>query len=168
MKNFTLAFFAALLIVSCGDKKEAQAAATGEVKIEKYAVIMEGIYEKDDSIKVFYQLDNSYKYENPVTARVQGSPLQQRIVIELPENIQPENLTITVSTNKQQNMVYIPNVSVKKGEKTLLDGNNFNYSKYFLSDPSFTWVPEGSKYKLSHENQYPPSMVGNDELAILL
>ncbi|MBF0694111.1 MAG: hypothetical protein IR153_03515 [Flavobacterium sp.] len=168
MKNIALAVFAALIFVSCGDKKETQGAATGEVKIEKYAVVLEGIYEKDDSVKVFYQQGNHYNYEKPVTVKVDGSPLQQRIVIEMPENVQPENFTLTVSTNKEQNVVFLPNVSIMKGDQLLLDGKNFNYSKYFLSDQSFTWIPEGSKYQLNHKNQYPPSMVGNDELAIML
>ena len=171
MKNLILlGLFLSFAFVSCGtDKKESVNETSVEVKESiKYSVVLEAIYEKDDSLVVFYQKDKYFKYENPISQVIKGSPMPQKITINIPKGIDVENIKITASTNKEQPHVTINNVSILKNDSLVIDGSQGKHSEYFLTDETFSWDVEKSRYKLDHNKQYPPSLVGNDLLLSLL
>jgi hypothetical protein len=156
-----------LVIFSCGKDKT----KTIETETEKafvYSFEIEGVYEKNDSIVLFYQKDGYIQYESPISQTVTGSNLSQKITFNLPEKLSPESFNLTVSTNKMQDFVIITGLNVLKDGKKVLDGTNYLYNDYFLTDESFTWNTEKAYFNLNHNNKYPPSFVGSDKLKDLL
>jgi hypothetical protein len=168
MKNSILALIIVFSLISCGsDKKKDDLKVEEKKEAISYSLELDAIYEKDDSLKVFYQLDNVMQYDKPVYQKVEGSPMPQKIVIRFPKGENPENLNIIVSTNKEQSHLTIKSISIKIGED-LIDGSNYKYSEFLTTDPSFTWDLEKSRYNLIHTNEYPPALVGNDKLLSLM
>lgn len=169
MKKLFLLLVVAISLYSCGsDKKKENASEIDAIVTDKYNVVLEAIYEKDDSIVVFYQKDKFFQYEKPTSLKIKGSPLMQRLTINLPEGIAIENLSITTSTNKSQDFITIKSLSVLDDKTVVVDGSNGKYSESFLTDPSFSWDLKNSRYNLNHKNEYPPSIVGNANLSALL
>ncbi|WP_159801374.1 hypothetical protein [Flavobacterium sp. MK4S-17] len=165
MKSKVLFLFLIAGLVSCGgDKpKNAEAVEANKETPNNFVVEIDAIYEKNDSLVFYYEVDGTVKYENPVTLKVNGSPEPQLLKVEMPKGIALENLTYTVSTNKEQLKVKITNISIKNGDK-VIDGRDFKYSEYFMSDESFKWNDADKSYIVSHDNKYPPAFVGNDNL----
>lgn len=153
----------AIILTSCGkDKKEVVEEA--KVPALNYSLVIDAVYEKDDSIVAFYKLDNYFKYDNPVTLRIKGGAMSQRIKLTFPQGVAIEDINLTASTNKEQAYITIKNMSVLNNETVVVDGDNYKHSDYFLSDQSFSWDPKFSRYNLNHSNQYPPGFVGNEKL----
>lgn len=162
MKKIVLLFVAVLLATSCKDKKEVvEETKAAEIN---YSLVIDAVYEKDDSIVAFYKLDNYFKYDKPVTLKIKGGALSQRIKLDFPEGVAIEDINLTASTNKEQAYITVKNMSVLNNETVVVDGNNYKHSDYFLSDQSFSWDPKFSRYNLNHGNQYPPGFVGNEKL----
>lgn len=153
-----------LTLVSCGKEKEnveGKDSAAAEV-LDKYSLELDAIYEKNDSINVFYKMDGYFQYEKPISTIVNGSQLPQKIKVQIPEGIAIENIKIEVSTNKEQEGIAVQNISILNNDKVVIDGSNGKHSDYFLTDESFTWDLEKSRFKLNHSNKYPPGLLGND------
>lgn len=170
MKKILVLFVISMGLISCGGDKPKNVDVkddTANKPVDKYVLEIDGIYEKNDSIIVYYELDGSVKYENPTTLKVTGSPEIQHLTLNLPEGVPIESLIFTASTNKEQNSLMINNITVKNGAM-VIDGKDYKYSKNFLSDPSFKWDEKNSRYTLTHTNQYPPSFVGSENLKSLL
>lgn len=167
MKNLVLLLFCTVLFTACGDKKKENDLAKSEVQY-KYNLVVDGIYEKDDSISVIYQKDKYYKYDAAIGLKVKGNPMMQRMTLDFPVGEEIENITIVVSTNKEQPHVTIKNISVKNGDIIVLDGDNYKHGQYFQTDSSFGWDAKNLRYTISHAGQYPPAMVGSEQLAALL
>jgi hypothetical protein len=161
MKKIILALVTAVTLISCGSDKKKEEVETAKTAT-KYALVMDAIYEKDDSISVFYETDGIMQYEKPISYKIKGSPMPQNIKVDIPEGIIVENLKIEVSTNKLQDVLTIKNISVLKNDVIVLDGSNGTFYKYFLTDESFTWDLEKSRYKLIHTNKYSPGVIGGE------
>jgi hypothetical protein len=157
----------ATAIVSCGGEKK-KPEVQAEVAQDKYYLLLDCVYEKDDSIVAFYKLNEYFKYDKPVSLKIKGSPLNQRLTIDIPAGIAIEDLTLIASTNKEQKYIAIKNISVLNNEKVAVDGDNFKHSQYFLSDASFSWDVKNQRYNLNHSNEFPPAFVGSDQLKSLL
>ena len=171
MKKLILAFLIGLLLISCGKDKKKEIEATQQQTAfvsDKYSVIIDGIYEKDDTISVVYQKNDYYLYDKPLIQVVKGSASAQRLTFLVPEGDAIENVSICLSKNKSQDYITIKNVSIKNANEVILDGSNNNFSNYLATDTSFTWDVKNSRYILNHSNKYPPSIVGNDKLQSLL
>lgn len=168
MKKIILIFVSIFTLVSCGNDKKSEESETVEKKPSlKYSLEMDAIYEKDDSLSIVYQIDNVMQYEKAIEYKVKGSPMPQKITINFPEGENPENLNIIVSTNNEQSHLTINNISIKIGDN-VIDGSNYKYAEFLLTDPSFSWDLEKSRYNLIHTNKYPPALVGNDKLLSLM
>lgn len=168
MKKIIALALSAMILVSCGKEKKVDAEQEAlEVSGDKFTLEIDGIYEKDDSLVVFYENQGFFVHEKPTSIKVKGSPLSQKIIVDMPKNIYPSNFKITVSTNKEQKNLLISNVTIKNG-KLLIDGSNDKYSKLFATDESFSWDEKNSRFTLSHSNKYPPSLIGTKDLIVLL
>ncbi len=167
MKKLVLLFLGCVLFTSCSDKKKENTPEKEEVKY-KYALVLDAVYEKDDSISVVYQIDNYYKYDKPVGLKIKGSPLMQRLMVDLPQGEAIENISFVISTNKDQPYVTMKNISVKNDTITVFNGDNYKFTQCFLTDTSFGWDAKNSRYTLVHTNKYPPTMVGNENLKSLM
>lgn len=167
MKKFILLILV-FAIASCGKDKAKEIQKIKEKQNDKYAFQIECIYEKDDSIAVFYQSEGHIQYDKPLSQKIIGSQLPQKITVLIPEGIVPESFTYTVSTNKEQNSISITGISILKNDKMILNGSNYKYNSYFLTDTSFKWNEEKSCFDLTHTNTYPPSLVGSELLKAIL
>ena len=168
MRKIFLALISILTLASCGgDKKNEENNNVEKQPALKYSLEMDAIYEKDDSLSIIYQLDNVMQYEKAIEYKIKGSAIPQKITINFPEGENPENLNIIVSTNKEQSHLTINNISITIGDN-VIDGSNYKYAEFLLTDPSFSWDLEKSRYNLIHTNKYPPALVGNEKLLSLM
>lgn len=168
MKKNILILLSVFTLISCGNGKEGEVTETVEKTPSlKYSLEMEAIYEKDDSLSIIYQIDNVMQYEKAIEYKVKGSPMPQKITVIFPEGENPENLNIIVSTNNEQTHLTIKNISILVGDD-IIDGSNYKYAEFLLTDSSFSWDVEKSRYNLIHTNKYPPALVGNDKLLSLM
>lgn len=168
MKKFILLFISGLMLFSCGRSKNEVSEENANAKPNKMSLFIDAIYEKDDSIAVYKKVNGYVIYDHPITYKIKGSGLIQRIVLDIPEGDEVSNFSILASTNKQQEHLTIKNITIKKNDSIVLDGDNFKHSDYFMADESFTWDPKLLRCNLNHSNKYPPGMVGNQKLENLL
>lgn len=167
MKKIVLLFLSSIVLMSCGSDKKKQGTEEVVVK-DNYSVEIEGIYEKDDSIMVHYQLNNYYMYDNPVNQVVKGSPMLQKIDISIPEGVAIENVKLIVSSNEKQVFLDIRNIILKNNKKIIDGYDKLNYSEYFATDDKFSWDDNNSRFILDHTGENPPTMVGKETLLSLL
>ncbi|WP_310379658.1 hypothetical protein [Flavobacterium sp.] len=171
MKKIVLLFIGSILLMSCGgDKKtnNSEASIVENENNDKYIIDIEGVFEKNDSLVVFYQRENYFNYDDPISVKIIGSPVMQKTSINLPEGIVVENVKITISTNKEQGSLTIKNISIKNNKLLVVDGDNGKHSEYFSTDESFSWDDVKSRYILNHDKKYPPSLIGKETLISLL
>jgi hypothetical protein len=152
----------ALLLGSCKEEKEIKAK-------DVFSVTIEGVFEKNDKIQVFYLLDGDvWKDANSVSTPVYASKEMQKIVVNFPEKIVPENIRVDLGFNPTQTNVTIKNISVKYKSK-IINGDFEKYTKYFYPNEFVSWDPNYFGYKLNVVNdKYDPFLMGNDEMAIQL
>ena len=81
--------------------------------LTKDALILDVIYEKDDSLSVVYKKDNYYVYDNPTSIYVKGSASIQRITIDLPQAEKIENIGWKYGTRKS----FLFTITTKLGPK---------------------------------------------------
>lgn len=151
-----------LLFSSCKEEKV--------VKQKKnFSVVIEGIFEKNDKIQVFYLIAGDvWKDSNSVSRPVYASKEMQKIVVDFSEKVVPENIRVDLGFNSTQSNVTIKNISVKYNSK-IIDGDLEKYTKYFYPNEFVTWDPNYFGYKLNViDGKYDPFLMGNDELAIQL
>jgi hypothetical protein len=164
MKKTIIMLLSVLALFSCGKEKEKDETGNNEATkvVDKFSLELDAIYEKNDSINVFYKMDGYFQYEKPISATIVGSQLPQKIKLQIPEGIAIENIKIEVSTNKEQEGLTVQNISILNNDAVVIDGSNGKHSEYFLTDESFTWDLEKSRFKLNHTNKYPPGLLGNE------
>lgn len=168
MKKIVLVALVSFFIFSCGNKTEKQEEVVDDkaVVVDEYSLTINGIYEIDDVVSVVYKKDG-YFVEKPIEKVVKGSPLPQQITIELPKGDKVENMSVNLSSNKEQNELSISAVIIKNGDQTILSDKE-NFTTYFLFNESVTWNVEKSKYVLFFDKKFPPGMSGGEQLEALL
>ena len=168
MKKTALLVFMGVLLFSCGKTKK----EVDETQVTKESLrttlILDAIYVKDDSIKVFYKVNSYFNYDQPVTVKITGSDSIQKIKIEMPLDIPVENFSIVASTNKDQNTLLIKNISVEQNNNLIFDGSEYKYNDYFLTDESFSWDDKNQRFNINHSNKFPPGIVGNEKFEGLM
>ena len=164
MKKIVLVFIIGLIISSCGKDKKKEVENVQNVRNDNFSLVVDAIYEKDDSIAVFHAVNNNFIYDKPTVVKVKGSAQIQRITFNIPEGVAAENFTFVASTNKDQNYLTIKNISVKNNDSLIVDGDNFKYTNFFNADQSFTWDAKLLRSNIVHTNEYPPACVGSEEL----
>ena len=166
-----LAFlFLSHVIISCGkDKKNATKTPTEtDEPVVKYSIVIEGIYEKDDSLLVVYKKNGYMNYDFPVSYIVKGNALIQKFTIDLPTGDYVENFQVTLSTNKAQKEIKIPNISVLLDGKTFFDGSAMKHSEYFSSNEGLKWNDSKKTLELIFSGKYLPGISGNEKLEAAL
>ncbi len=167
MKRIFIFLIIAASMVSCGDKEAkdiGQAEAAAQLKQDLYSVVVDGTFPQNDSIILYYKLLGHVQYDKPVKTAVKGSELAQRLTIDVPSDVKPESFVIVASTNKEQKIISIPNITVMMNDKILVDGANYRHNQYFMTDQSFKWDDKNQRFELNHSNQYPPAFTGSQLL----
>lgn len=158
LKVISICLLFSLFIASC-DKKE------NIKKRDFFEITIEGVFAKNDKIQVFYLVEGQeWKDENSILRPVYASEEMQKIVLNVPDNVFPENIRVDLGINTTQQYVTIKNISVKHNAK-IINGDLEAYKKYFYGNEFVSWDPNYFGYKLSTVNDnYDPFLMGNNEL----
>jgi hypothetical protein len=166
MKKIALFLISTLFLISCGDKKKSET-ETKTDQVDKYSIIIDAVYEKNDSLLFIYGKDGALLFDKVKGINVKGSTLSQKIVFEFPEGEKIDNIGITMSFNKEQKNLVVKSVTIKNGEKTIISPAD-NYLTYFQAGDGFSWDAKNSMYVLDHTKKYPPSFMGSEQLKAIL
>ncbi len=166
MKKIVLFVLVSLCLISCGDEKKQEAVKESVVE-NKYSVIIDAVYEKNDSLLFIYEKDGALLFDKVKGLSVKGSPLSQQIVFNFPDGEKVDNIGITMSFNKEQKNLVVKSITIKNGDKTIISQND-NYLTYFQAGDGFSWDAVNSMYILDHTKKYPPSFMGSEELKAML
>lgn len=168
MKKIALIILVSLSFISCGNEKKTEEVVKEEKVVEnKYSVIIDAVYEKNDSLLFIYEKNGAFLFDKVKGISVKGSPLAQQITFDFPVGEKVDNIGITMSFNKDQKNLVVKSITIKNGEKTIISPND-NYLTYFQAGDGFSWDPNTSMYILDHTKQYPPSFMGSEQLKALL
>lgn len=168
MNKSILLLISVLTLISCGREKKEPLEDLNNIESLKTSLIIDAVYLKDDSITVFCKNEGFFNYDRPTTYIVKGSELIQRIKIDFASDIPVENFSMVVSTNKEQSTIVIKGISVEQNDKMVFDGSEYKYLDYFLADESFKWDEKNQRSDLSHNNKYPPGIVGSEKIEVIL
>lgn len=171
MKKVFLLFFTGLILTSCGRDKKNEI-ESNEVKTElkdQYSVIINAIYEKDDQLVLIYKKNGYWDYDNQTKFPVKGTPNSQTLNIVFPSGEERyDNVQIDVSTNKDQKILTLTDISILNNGKEIVNGRNMAFIKYFNFGTAFTWDEKKKRYNLLFDQKYPPRIVGSDNLEAIL
>ncbi|MFC4475908.1 hypothetical protein [Flavobacterium chungangensis] len=169
----TKLLFGALLLFftlsSCKNEVLKEESTEGK---DNFSVVIEGVFEKNDKLQVFYLLDGQdWSEENSLAQAIYASKDMQKIELDFPKNIKLKNVRVDLGFNPTQSYVTIKNISLKY-KNEIIDGDLEGYILYFTPNEFVTWDPNYFGYKLNTiDNKYDPFMIGNelfmDKLAIM-
>ncbi|MEO4007223.1 MULTISPECIES: hypothetical protein [unclassified Flavobacterium] len=173
MKKIGLLFLGSILLFSCGrDNKKEEAETSSEQKevvvADNYAITLDAIYEKDDELLLVFKKAGYWDYDHPTKFKIVGQPNMQNIKIDVPQGLSMENVQVDLSSNKEQKYVTIKGINVLNNGKVVIDGSNNMHAKYFDMGNSVGWDPKGLRYIMNFGGEYPPRMVGNEQLEAVL
>ena len=171
MKKIILGIVVTLTIVSCGKEnkndKQSETISTEEVKKDEYVVLLDAIYEKNDSVTlyVYDEIGNGY-LDKTVKVPVVGSPLNQVVKIDFPKDVDIYNIAIGFSTNKSQESFTLKSITLLKNEKEIITAKDYLY--FFANNDQMVLNLETGKHQLKHEQVYQPAFGGNEQMKALL
>jgi|SRR5690606_20646394 len=174
MKKLILVFLTSLVIFSCGKEKNTDAETTlestpeVEVKKTEFSIILDAIYEKNDSVilQVYDANGNGY-LDKDVAVAVVGSPLAQRIELKSPSGLDIYNMALVFSTNKEQDSFTLKSITMLKDGVEMIKPDNFLY--FFANNDQMVMDVNTGVHKLKHEDKgYHPAFVGNDQMKAIL
>ena len=170
MKRLIVLFLTSAILVSCGKDKKNDVENNEEAVALKdnFSVVLEAVYEKDDSLSVVYKKGGYWDYDHPVPFKVIGQPNPQKLTILIPEGDKLENVQITLSTNKEQKTTALKSVAIFNNQKEVFNGANMSYIKYFDSNSGLIWDEKNMRNNLNFDGQYPPGIAGNQNLEAAL
>ena len=129
MKKIVYLLVIITALASCGrDKKEEQTKQSESVvekKADQYSVLIEAIYEKNDSISLVYQDGGFFQYEKAISSKITGQTGLQKIEIKIPENQQIENIKIVINgiSTAAEREAYVGRLAVTIGRTTVTGCN---------------------------------------------
>lgn len=167
MKKILFTVLSTLILISCGKEKSEETVnevVEAEVqKLDKFSVVLEGVYQKDDSLSLVYKKDGYVDYDHPVALKVKGQELSQKFVFDIPQGVYLENFQVTLSTNKEQKDIQLNSIEVYYNDSLIFDGKAMVYVPYFNANEGLKWIEEKKSLELFFEGTYPPGISGNDK-----
>lgn len=112
-KHFIKSIFFVIILAlftSCNEDKDSN----------KVIIKIETVIKENDSIRVFYTSDNSidFKEEQAVWKKISGSGKNQEILVEIPKNVQPNQLRIDFGKNIANQEIVLNKICVSYLEST--------------------------------------------------
>jgi hypothetical protein len=172
MKKTALILVIATLFFSCGkenssDQEKVETKSVEDVQEKKYSVILDAIYEKNDTVILqVYDVDGNEYLDKDVVVPVVGSPLAQRIELKSPSGVDIHNIAIVFSTNKKQDSFTLKSISMTKDGVEVVKPDNFLY--FFANNDQMIVDPNTGVHKLLHEKVYHPAFGGNEQMKAIL
>lgn len=171
MKKTALILVIATLFFSCGKEKQADqqedTSSVENVESNSYVVLLDAIYEKNDTVQLFVYDENDYEVANSrIKKAIIGSTEPQTIQFDLPNGYTPFNLGIGFSLNAEQATFTLKGITIKNGEDLVYKPED--YLKYYANNDGMVLDIPTSVHKLIHDKIYPPSFIGNLEMKSVL
>lgn len=165
MRKIIAVVLISLFIVSCGsDSKKEDTPKKVEIT-DKYVVILDAIYEKNDScMVVIYDENDNEILDKRVKIAVKGMENSQKIQFDLPDGFKPYNIGLGLSTSKDQNFITLSNISILNNNKIIAGSPEEGYLPYFSNNDCLQIDTNTLKHTLKHDKPYPPGLVGNETL----
>lgn len=162
IKLVLTALIGALLFNSCKEE-------TIVKENNHFTVEIEGVFHKNDKLQVFYLIDGDvWKDDHSVSQPVYASDEMQKVVVNFPDKVVPQNIRVDLGFNPTQTNVTVKNISIKYKSK-VIDGDFDKFTKYFYHNEFVEWDPNYFGYRLfSVNDKYDPFLMGNDELIVQL
>lgn len=171
----TLLISSFLTLSSCGDKKGGRNDLSETEEVEKdstkgLVVTLEGVFTKNDRFELFYSDNQNFDGKKVIRETVYGEPILQKIVFEIPEKENPQNLRLDLGSNAEQQFITIKNISIEYRNKIILNGENEKYLDYFPSNSTVVYNPQKLNFELKNnlEGFFDPIMFSNDNLKKVL
>jgi len=167
MKKLVFLVLVAFAMISCGgDKKKKSSEIPEETNVKNdYLIVFQAIYESNDEFVLQYKPADGYmEYDRPITQEITGKSGIQRFTIKIPEGIALSNFQFFISSNKDQKLVEIKNISILNNDKEVYNSGEFLFSKDFDPNVGVTYDEEKQQTKLIYGGQYPPGYSGNEQL----
>lgn len=163
MKTKLLSLFTILLLIF-GSCQNAVNKDSSSIK-DNYSIEIEGLFQKNDKIEIYYLVEGKdWNNDNSVSQAIYASNKMQKIVLDLPKDVNPKNFRIDLGVNPSQGYVTIKNISIKYKDK-ILDGSNENFIDWFTPNEFVSWDMNYYGFKLSSVNgSYDPYLMGTDLL----
>jgi len=171
MKKLIVLFLGgALLLSSCGKDKKNDSDVPDEEVVAKdnFSIVLNAIYEKDDELSFVYKKNGYWDYDHPTKYAVKGQPNSQMLNVPFPLGEKCDNIQVDVSTNKEQKVLKLTDISILNNGKEIVNGRNMAFIKYFNFGTAFTWDEKNLRYNLLFDQEYPPRIVGSDALEAIL
>ena len=173
MKKLILVFAIVLITFSCGKEKNKDAETVSEtiseaeVKKTEFSILVDAIYEKNDSVILqVYDVDGNEYLDKDVAVAVIGSPLAQRIELKSPSDVDIHNVAIVFSTNKEQVSFTLKSITMIKDGVEVVKPDNFLY--FFANNDQMIVDPNLGVHKLIHDKVYHPAFGGNEQMKGIL
>ncbi|WP_338376116.1 hypothetical protein [uncultured Flavobacterium sp.] len=117
----------------------------GDKDSNKVIIKIETVIKENDSIRVFYTSDNSidFKEEQAVWKKTDGSIKNQEIVIEIPNNILPNQLRIDFGNNILNQEIVLNKICVSYLESTF-EAKGEEIYWYFRPDENNTTLDKNN------------------------
>lgn len=129
MKKGLLLYIIIMILFSCQGNRE----------VTEYTLMMDLVMKKDDSIHVYYKSDGTIDFneKESLWVKVKGQNKNQRVTVQFPENVVPNQIRIDFSKKEEQKEIVL-----NKTEFSYL-GNSFTAKgrdiyTYFRVDDSNT------------------------------
>lgn len=168
MKKIILLLSVVVLSSCGGDKSKERGEVEEVIAKDKYAVILNALYEKDDELVFTYKKGGYWDYDHPVKFPVKGQPGMQQITVDVPEGGSFENVQIDLSTNKEQKVLTLTGLSISHNDKIVIDGKNMGFVPFFNTGTGLKWDEKNMRYDLIFGLEYPPRIVGNEKTEQIL
>ena len=169
MKNLILVILTGLFMVSCGKSSNKDNEAAAEKVTNKYVVSIEAIYQKNDScVVVIYDENNNEVLDKRSKIAIKGMEVSQKINVDLPEGVQPFNIGLGLSTNKEQTNITLTKIAVLKNDKIIAGNPSEGYLPYFSNNDCIVIDPNTLKHTLKHDKPYSPGLVGSERVKAAL
>ncbi len=168
MKNLILVILTGLFMVSCGKNSKENEETTAKIT-NKYVVSIEAIYQKNDScVVVLYDENDNEILDKRTKIAIKGMEVSQKINVDLPEGVQPYNIGLGLSTNKEQSNITLTKIAISKNDKIIAGNPSEGYLPYFSNNDCIVIDPNTLKHSLKHDKPYSPGLVGNESLKAAL
>jgi len=172
MKRTLFLVLSTLLLISCGKEKSESTTnenvAAEAKKIDKFSIVFEGVYKKDDSLSLVYKKNGYWDYDHPIAYKVKGQETVQKFTIDIPEGNYLENYQVTLSTNKEQKEIQLNSMEVLFNGSLFYDGKMLAYVPFFNANEGLKWNDLNKSYELSFGGKYPPGLSGNEKFEEVL
>lgn len=156
-------------MTSCSKDGANSAEVTSEnagVESKGLVMTLEGVFPTNDTYQIFYSNDGSFSEDKSVRIPVIGQSVLQKIVVELPENVKPQNLRLDYGYNPNQTVVTIKKATFTyQGNVFEVEGVDF-YGKFFVDGQATSYDPItlSINIKSNDDGTYDPYALSTDEL----